>query len=164
AEISCAFYLGVLTKEKVSGAHKATTYFIKTIIDTNWDPSILAAFSNKLAKYNVSLKSYQASLLTSRSPIASDKDDETNMDASPKRQDILMSSPRPPLSSQASPLPMSTDTSPTTPIASSITVLGFDRAQRSFASPKQRHRKQTKPTDNLPAPDQITTQGVLQTK
>ncbi|CAF4088590.1 unnamed protein product, partial [Rotaria magnacalcarata] len=105
--------LGVLTKEKVSGAHKATTYFIKTIIDTNWDPSILAAFSNKLAKYNVSLKSYQASLLTSRSPIASDTEDDTNMDASPKRQDILMSSPRPPLSSQASPLPMSTDTSPT---------------------------------------------------
>ncbi|CAF4179783.1 unnamed protein product [Rotaria magnacalcarata] len=64
--------LGVLAKEKLNGAHKATTFFIKTTIDPKWDAAQLAAFTIQLARYNISLKSYKASLQLERSSVVNE--------------------------------------------------------------------------------------------
>ncbi|CAF3402428.1 unnamed protein product [Rotaria socialis] len=64
--------LGVLAKEKLNGAHKATTFFIKTTIDPKWDAAQLAAFTIQLARYNISLKSYKESLQLERSSVVNE--------------------------------------------------------------------------------------------
>ncbi|UJR18991.1 hypothetical protein I4U23_022121 [Adineta vaga] len=50
--------IGKLVKEKKPNAKRATTYFIKTVIDENWDIDTLTTFTNKLSQYSVKLKEY----------------------------------------------------------------------------------------------------------
>ncbi|CAF1536666.1 unnamed protein product, partial [Adineta ricciae] len=93
--------LGMLTKEKQTGAHRATTFFTKVLIDPAWDSNTLNSFCNRLAKYNVSYEAYQASTIAelNPSPPNNDKeaDDEDNqMDASPYRERAQKTSTSPP--------------------------------------------------------------------
>ncbi|CAF4249226.1 unnamed protein product [Rotaria sordida] len=58
----------------------------------------LNSFSNKLAKYNISLKAYQASFNTEPSTYTTEEEttgDDNSMDLSPSREDILTSPPQP---------------------------------------------------------------------
>ncbi|CAF1413663.1 unnamed protein product [Adineta ricciae] len=50
--------IGKLVKEKKPTAKRATTYFIKTVIDENWDIETLNTFTNKLSQYSIKLKEY----------------------------------------------------------------------------------------------------------
>ncbi|CAF2977012.1 unnamed protein product [Rotaria sp. Silwood2] len=86
-----------LTKEKASGAHRATTYFSKVPIDAKWNAEQLAAFSNKLAKLNVSLMAYQASFTPEESVTTTETEDEESMDASPSREDVPSAMSPPPV-------------------------------------------------------------------
>ncbi|CAF3172801.1 unnamed protein product, partial [Rotaria sp. Silwood2] len=85
------------TKEKASGAHRATTYFSKVPIDAKWNAEQLAAFSNKLAKLNVSLMAYQASFTPEASVTTTETEDEESMDASPSREDVPSAMSPPPV-------------------------------------------------------------------
>ncbi|CAF2620250.1 unnamed protein product [Rotaria sp. Silwood2] len=89
--------LGLLTKEKASGAHRATTYFSKVPIDAKWNAEQLAAFSKKLANFNVSLMAYQASFTPEASVTTTETEDEESMDASPSREDVPSAMSPPPV-------------------------------------------------------------------
>ncbi|CAF2987056.1 unnamed protein product [Rotaria sp. Silwood2] len=92
--------LGFLTKEKASSAHRATTYFSKVPIDAEWNAEQLVAFSNKLAKLNVSLMAYQASFTSEASVTTTETEDEESMDASPPREDVPSAMSPPPVSAR----------------------------------------------------------------
>ncbi|CAF1037975.1 unnamed protein product [Adineta steineri] len=94
--------LGQLSKERINGAHKATTYFTKTQVNPNSDPKIVTDFINKLAKYNVSFQNYLLSFETeaavTNTEIESNSDtdvDDNTMDLSPSVEDNTLSPPPP---------------------------------------------------------------------
>ncbi|CAF4097042.1 unnamed protein product [Rotaria sordida] len=89
--------LGFLTKEKTTGAQRATTYFSKVPIDPKWNAEQLTTFSNKLANFNVSLMAYQASFTPEASVSTTETEDEESMDASPSRDDVPTAMSPPPL-------------------------------------------------------------------
>jgi len=49
---------GKLIKEKKFNAKKATTYFIKTIVDKDWNIDTFNKFANKLAEYSIKINEY----------------------------------------------------------------------------------------------------------
>ena len=51
-------YEGQLVKEKQLNSRKASTYFIKVIVDDKWASNMLNSFSNKLADYSIKIKEY----------------------------------------------------------------------------------------------------------
>ena len=51
-------FLGRLAKEKKHNAKKATTYYIKTIVDKDWHLDTFNKFVNKLAAYSVKINEY----------------------------------------------------------------------------------------------------------
>ncbi|CAF3624863.1 unnamed protein product [Rotaria socialis] len=156
--------LGVLAKEKSNGAHKATTFFIKTTIDPKRDAAQLAAFTIQLARYNISLKSYKESLQLERSSVVNEAQYGENVDELLTNQDISMSSPPRSPSSNGSTLPMSTETSPTKHIVSSNTILGFNQEGKQFTTPTQRRKNQNTPIPNVSTSDQFNAKVIQHTK
>ena len=154
----------MVVKEKSNTAHKATTLFIKATIDLKWDAAELAAFSTKLARYNVSLKAYQATFQLERSPIVSETGDDANIGDFSNNQGISMSTPPRNLSANTSLLPMSADTSPTNPGPSSATMLDFSQESRPCTTPKQRRKNQNQLLDNISGTDQVNVKATQQTK
>ena len=135
----CRLYIGLLTKEKVSGAHKATTFFSKVPADPKWDAAKLTNFSNRLSKYDVSVKSYRASFETDASAYKTETEtdeDDNSMDLLPCGENIAI-----PSAPSTLPPQVAIQTS-----ASSNTNRGF----LTPPSPRRIHslqRKQSMPTD-----------------
>ncbi|CAF2004575.1 unnamed protein product [Rotaria magnacalcarata] len=139
--------LGLLTKEKNTGAHRATTYFSKVLIDQKWDVETLTIFCTKLAKYNVSLVAYRASLKPEITVSTTETEDDDSMDAFPRREDVLIRMSPPPVPSRN--LIQTT----TTPIAS----YGF-RLPPSVNSVRSQQRIETQATQSFSTNDMETTE------
>ncbi|CAM4772320.1 unnamed protein product [Rotaria magnacalcarata] len=138
---------GLLTKEKNTGAHRATTYFSKVLIDQKWDVETLTIFCTKLAKYNVSLVAYRASLKPEITVSTTETEDDDSMDAFPRREDVLIRMSPPPVPSRN--LIQTT----TTPIAS----YGF-RLPPSVNSVRSQQRIETQATQSFSTNDMETTE------
>ena len=157
----CRLYIGLLTKEKATGAHKATTFFSKVPVDPKWDAATLTNFSIKLSKYDVSVKSYRASFETDASVYKTEtatEEDDNSMDLLPSGENIVI-----PLAPPILPPRVATQTS-----ASSNMTRGF----LTPPSPRRIHslqRKQSTPTDffspaNIATPQQHAYSPSSQTK
>lgn len=148
-----------MSKEKQIGAHKATTYFTKIPINPKWDATTLTTFSNKLAKYNVSIQAYQSSFETEPSVCSIETEvsignieteaeveidiDDNSMDLSPSREDII--SPPPPARPPRATLP------PTVPLTKN----------RGFLTPPPPRSVKTLQRQQTQAVDFISTVGVV---
>lgn len=83
-------FKGTLIKEKKPNAKKATTYFVKRIVDDDWDVDTLNTFSNKLAGYFVNIKEYIDAYKQPDLP-ENNPDNDEKMDTASRPNDIVSS-------------------------------------------------------------------------
>ncbi|CAF4483224.1 unnamed protein product [Rotaria socialis] len=117
------------------------------LIDQKWDVETSTIFCTKLAKYNVSLMAYRASLKPEITVSTTETEDDGSMDAFPRREDVLIRMSPPPVPSRN--LIQTT----TTPIAS------YDfRLPPSVNSVRSQRRIETQATQSFSTNDMEKTE------
>ncbi|CAF3535344.1 unnamed protein product [Rotaria socialis] len=117
------------------------------LIDQKWDVETSTIFCTKLAKYNVSLMAYRASLKPEITVSTTETEDDGSMDAFPRREDVLIRMSPPPVPSRN--LIQTT----TTPIAS------YDfRLPPSVNSVRSQQRIETQATQSFSTNDMEKTE------